>query len=97
MFVFYSFTVFTAALARNFSSLGVDVERDNTHALINSTGHVLWVPPIRYRVQCKMDMSRWPYDVHTGYLKVGSWIYSNKVLNMTRTAALHEVCTRYSR
>ncbi|XP_025412104.1 acetylcholine receptor subunit alpha-like 1 [Sipha flava] len=76
---------------RAYNNLGVDVERGNTHAMINSTGHVLWVPPIRYRVHCKMDMARWPYDVHTGYLKVGSWVYNSKVINMTGTAPLHEI------
>lgn len=92
-FLFFRYTPFVCV----FSSLGVDVERGNTHALINSTGHVLWVPPVRYRVHCKTDMTRWPYDVQTGYLKVGSWVYSGRVINMTETTALHEVCGRLSR
>lgn len=66
----------------------------NTKILVNSTGNVLWVPPVQYKIQCRPDMSHWPYDTQTGLLKVGSWVYSDNDLNLINTT--HEVCDLYS-
>lgn len=62
----------------------------NTKILVNSTGNVLWVPPVQYKIHCRPDMTHWPHDTQTGLLKVGSWVYSDNDLNLINIT--HEVC-----
>ncbi|KAL5239782.1 hypothetical protein ACI65C_007192, partial [Semiaphis heraclei] len=62
---------------------------EQAQSIVYHTGDVLWVPPVQYRVYCKADMTHWPYDTQTGVLKIGSWVYSTNMINMTDTA--HEI------
>lgn len=49
----------------------------------------MWVQPVKFRIHCQADMTNWPFDTQTGVLKIGSWVHSTNVINLTDTA--HEV------
>lgn len=50
---------------------------------VDYTGKVISVHPTQYNIHCDMDMKYWPYDVQTSTLKLGSWMHSGNVLNLT--------------
>ncbi|KAK7086858.1 Neuronal acetylcholine receptor subunit alpha-7 [Halocaridina rubra] len=52
-------------------------------ALIYPTGKVLYVPPYHFEFICILDMTYWPNDVHTCSMKLGSWVHSEKLLDLT--------------
>ena len=51
-------------------------------ATIQYTGHVTWIPPVVYDSSCLVDMTKFPFDEQTCYLKFGSWTYSSKQLDL---------------
>ena len=55
----------------------------HTLMLVYSEGHVLWVPPRSSRTDCEMDLTYWPFDTHTCFIKYASWAYSGDELNLT--------------
>jgi len=70
------------------------IENRHPLSLVRSTGEVIWVPPVKFRIHCQADMTYWPFDTQTGVLKIGSWVHSSNVINLTDTA--HEVFWRNS-
>lgn len=61
------------------------MEDDRTHvnSVVNRNGGVIWVEPVQYIIHCKTDTTNWPHDTQTGVLKLGSWLYLGKELNLT--------------
>ena len=45
-------------------------------------GLVLWMPPIKYDSSCKVDMTYFPFDTQTCYLRFGSWVHNIYKLNL---------------
>ena len=51
-----------------------DTERlANYHARVYHNGTVIWLPSTVYQVACSMDITYFPWDIHTCELIFGSW------------------------
>lgn len=49
---------------------------------VNSTGHVLWSPPVIYKSSCNVDMTYFPFDEQTCSMKFGPWAHSSDMIDM---------------
>ncbi|KAM3185443.1 hypothetical protein ACTXT7_006333 [Hymenolepis weldensis] len=59
--------------------LSVDGEFEATfkpNVVLQSDGHVLWIPPIIYKTSCEIDVKYFPFDEQTCRIDLGSWIYT---------------------
>ncbi|XP_026817838.1 acetylcholine receptor subunit alpha-like 1 [Rhopalosiphum maidis] len=72
------------------------VEHRHPLSLVESTGDVMWVQPVQFKIHCQADMTHWPFDTQTGVLKVGSWVHSTNVINLTDTAHEIEIVSPHS-
>ena len=54
----------------------------DTWAVINNDGMVLWVPPAILKSTCLMDLSYFPFDEQNCRLKFGSRTYDNSKLDL---------------
>ncbi|XP_060878817.1 acetylcholine receptor subunit alpha-like 1 isoform X1 [Metopolophium dirhodum] len=68
-----------------FNNVDANMEDDRTHvnSVLNRSGGVIWVEPVQYIIHCKTDTTNWPHDTQTGVLKLGSWLYLGRDLNLT--------------
>ncbi|CAH1738479.1 unnamed protein product [Aphis gossypii] len=68
-----------------FNNVDANMEDDRTHvnSVVNRNGGVIWVEPVQYIIHCKTDTTNWPHDTQTGVLKLGSWLYLGRELNLT--------------
>ncbi|XP_063701348.1 acetylcholine receptor subunit alpha-like 1 isoform X2 [Culicoides brevitarsis] len=65
------------------SALGNDISHyGRTTCIVYHGGKVLWVPPSQFQVFCDLDLRKWPNDVQTCMIKVGSWTYSGNILDL---------------
>ena len=48
-----------------------------------SNGNCIWNAPATLLTQCKIDVSKFPFDEQTCHVSVGSWTYSGYKINMT--------------
>lgn len=53
---------------------------DDTNFLVNSSGRVFWMPPITYKVYCKLDIVNWPFDTQNCSLQLCPQSYDNNDL-----------------
>ncbi|CAF1110362.1 unnamed protein product [Adineta ricciae] len=53
-------------------------------AMVESTGHVFWPPPAKFRSSCKIDVTYFPFDDQLCKLKFGSWSYDAAQVNLTK-------------
>ncbi|CAF1438036.1 unnamed protein product [Didymodactylos carnosus] len=53
-------------------------------AMVDSTGHVFWPPPAKFRSSCKIDVTFFPFDDQLCKLKFGSWTYDAAQVNLTK-------------
>lgn len=44
-------------------------------AMVSHDGHVFWPPIVKARSTCKIDITYFPFDDQTCWLKFGSWAY----------------------
>ena len=52
-------------------------------AVVSSDGSVLWIPIVRMKSSCIMDLTHFPADTQTCGMKFASWTYSGlKVSNL---------------
>ncbi|ELT97538.1 hypothetical protein CAPTEDRAFT_176086 [Capitella teleta] len=51
--------------------------------VVYSTGMVMWIPQLRLRNRCSMDLSNFPFDTQKCTLRFGSWTYDQSKLNLT--------------
>ncbi|CAH1252059.1 CHRNA10 [Branchiostoma lanceolatum] len=56
----------------------------DTNAEVFFDGRVNWFHPVTVRSTCLMDVSRFPYDIQRCPLTLGSWTYSNDLLDIER-------------
>ncbi|XP_071548424.1 neuronal acetylcholine receptor subunit alpha-3-like [Panulirus ornatus] len=61
------------------------VIKPKTSALVYPSGQVLYVPPFKLHFKCLMDLTYWPHDAHKCVLKIGSWIYHGKKIDLRVT------------
>ena len=59
------------------------MSESSANAIVDSTGTVLIVPPVRMSHRCQLDRTNWPRDVATCLLKLGSWTYDGNRLNVS--------------
>nr|CUU98598.1 hypothetical transcript [Hymenolepis microstoma] len=45
------------------------------NVVLQSDGHVLWIPPIIYKTSCAIDVKYFPFDEQTCRMELGSWTY----------------------
>ncbi|CAI4232827.1 unnamed protein product [Auanema sp. JU1783] len=58
---------------------------DSTYSsrfVVNYDGHVQQNPPGIFKFICKIDVTYYPFDKQTCYLKMGSWTYSGNYINL---------------
>ncbi|PIO73025.1 Cation transporter family protein [Teladorsagia circumcincta] len=58
---------------------------DSTYSsrfIVNYDGHVQQNPPGIFRFICKVDVTYYPFDTQTCFLKLGSWTYSGRYINL---------------
>ncbi|CAI4232574.1 unnamed protein product [Auanema sp. JU1783] len=53
-----------------------------SNEVVYNTGEINWVPPGIFRASCKMDITYFPFDRQTCYLKFGSWTYHGNALDL---------------
>ncbi|XP_018016555.1 neuronal acetylcholine receptor subunit alpha-7 [Hyalella azteca] len=68
----------------NNADMGVSDPFTSTKMLLWPHGKVLWVPTARLPATCVMDLTYWPHDVHNCIVKVGSWVHSQKVMDLKK-------------
>ncbi|XP_015790530.1 acetylcholine receptor subunit alpha-type acr-16 [Tetranychus urticae] len=47
----------------------------NSRAIVEPNGNVFWAPPTKFYSTCPVDVTYFPFDDQTCYMKFGSWIY----------------------
>uniref|UniRef100_A0A1I7YTV7 Neur_chan_LBD domain-containing protein n=1 Tax=Steinernema glaseri TaxID=37863 RepID=A0A1I7YTV7_9BILA len=50
--------------------------------VVYSTGEVNWIPPGIFRASCKIDITWFPFDEQSCYLKFGSWTYNGNAIDL---------------
>ena len=74
--------VITRVVAMCFSALS-DQSIPLTHmAVVDNEGTVDWIPPVVLETDCSIDMSFFPFDKQTCYIKFGSWTYSGEKVSV---------------
>ncbi|XP_035670062.1 uncharacterized protein LOC118411691 [Branchiostoma floridae] len=56
----------------------------DTNAEVFHDGTVRWYHPVTLRSTCLLDVSRFPYDIQQCPLKLGSWTYTNDMVEIAR-------------
>ncbi|XP_001640032.2 neuronal acetylcholine receptor subunit alpha-2 isoform X2 [Nematostella vectensis] len=51
-------------------------EKYKTHVIISKDGSSAWFSPASFRSTCKIDVTYFPFDEQTCYMKFGSWTYT---------------------
>lgn len=54
----------------------------NTNCLVSSNGTVLWVPPAHLETFCDLNLSLWPFDIHTCHMVLGSWTFNGNQIDL---------------
>ncbi|XP_075239612.1 neuronal acetylcholine receptor subunit alpha-10-like isoform X2 [Convolutriloba macropyga] len=52
-------------------------------ATVDSSGIVYWFMPARITTKCETDVTFFPFDVQTCFIDLGSWTYSQDLMNLT--------------
>jgi len=55
---------------------------EDAQILAQSNGSVIWVPPVRFITNCKMNLLQWPFDEQRCYIKIGSWTYNENEIDL---------------
>ncbi|KAK0424145.1 hypothetical protein QR680_008513 [Steinernema hermaphroditum] len=53
-----------------------------SNMVVYSTGEVNWIPPGIFRASCKIDITWFPFDEQSCFLKFGSWTYNGFALDL---------------
>ncbi|GMR53084.1 hypothetical protein PMAYCL1PPCAC_23279, partial [Pristionchus mayeri] len=56
-----------------------------SNEVVYSTGEVNWVPPGIFLASCKMDITYFPFDDQTCFLKFGSWTFPGDLVDLRFT------------
>ncbi|XP_060068345.1 neuronal acetylcholine receptor subunit alpha-5-like [Ylistrum balloti] len=60
-----------------------DVETFDPLVVVFHTGTVIYIPKVRLRAKCPMDMTKFPMDRQTCRIQFGSWTYDVTHVNIT--------------
>ncbi|BHF64788.1 Neuronal acetylcholine receptor subunit [Sparganum proliferum] len=50
--------------------------------VLSSNGDVLWIPPAIFKSSCQIDVRYFPFDQQTCQIKLGSWTYNRKQVDL---------------
>ncbi|VDL91200.1 unnamed protein product [Schistocephalus solidus] len=50
--------------------------------VLSSNGDVLWIPPAIFKSLCQIDVRYFPFDQQTCQIKLGSWTYNSKQVDL---------------
>ena len=53
------------------------------NAMVSSDGNVFWPVPTKLQSSCKVDVTYFPFDEQTCYMKFGSWTYDGFQVDIT--------------
>ncbi|CAJ0947660.1 unnamed protein product, partial [Mesorhabditis belari] len=53
-----------------------------SNMVVSNTGEIQWVPPGVFKVTCKIDITWFPFDSQTCFMKFGSWSYHGKAIDL---------------
>ncbi|KAL3320086.1 hypothetical protein Ciccas_001245 [Cichlidogyrus casuarinus] len=67
----------------NFADERIKQARD-VFAVVKNEGKVEWMPPAILKSTCKIDITMFPFDVQICFIKLGSWTYSENLLNISQ-------------
>lgn len=48
-----------------------------SHIVILSDGVIYYIPPLHLVTSCDMDLTNWPFDTQTCYLRFGAWSHDS--------------------
>ena len=54
---------------------------------IYANGDIIWIPGVKFRTSCKVDLTRFPFDRQTCYINITSWLYTIEYINFNVTTA----------
>ena len=57
-------------------------EQRRALAVVSSDGTVLWIPMSILKSTCSIDITHFPFDEQTCFLKFGSWTYDGFKLDL---------------
>ncbi len=66
-------------------------EHRDAYAVVSSDGNVLWIPQAIFKSSCVIDITHFPFDEQTCFLKFGSWTYDGFKLDISFFDDLDEV------
>ncbi|ELU16494.1 hypothetical protein CAPTEDRAFT_218891 [Capitella teleta] len=66
-------------------------EHRNAYAVVSYDGTVLWIPQAIFKSSCVIDITHFPFDEQSCFLKFGSWTYDGFKLDIDFFSDLHEV------
>ena len=53
---------------------------------IYANGDIIWIPGLKFRTSCKVDLTRFPFDSQTCYINITSWLYTMEYVHFNVTA-----------
>jgi len=59
------------------------VSLNQSRATIHSDGRVQWILPLIVQSACAVDVTYFPFDKQSCYVRFGSWIYDDNQMNLT--------------
>ena len=54
-----------------------------SQVLSGYNGSIIWVPPIKAKTFCQLNLRKWPYDTQECAIVIGSWTHSEAEVNVT--------------
>jgi hypothetical protein len=57
-------------------------EHRTAYAVVNYDGTVLWIPQAIFKSSCVIDITHFPFDEQTCFMKFGSWTYDGFKLDI---------------
>ncbi|KAI0212196.1 Neuronal acetylcholine receptor subunit beta-3, partial [Lamellibrachia satsuma] len=56
---------------------------DNKYRVqVHANGLVVWMPGVKFRTTCKVDLTNFPFDTQTCYINITSWLYPTHLVHL---------------
>ncbi|KAI0209065.1 Neuronal acetylcholine receptor subunit alpha-6 [Lamellibrachia satsuma] len=56
---------------------------DNKYRVqVHANGLVVWMPGLKFRTTCKVDLTNFPFDTQTCYINITSWLYPTHFVHL---------------
>ena len=49
---------------------------------VHANGLVVWMPGLKFRTTCKVDLTNFPFDTQTCYINITSWLYPTHFVHL---------------